>query len=167
MGEIREAAAADLPAINDIYNHYVLSSTCTYETQPTSLEARERWFAEHASPWVVTVYEVDGQVVGWASLSQFRPRAAYAKTVENSVYLHPHWLGKGIGKALLVDLVERARAGGFHTMVALISADQPVSLRLHERLGFAPAGLLREAGHKFGRWLDVAYWQLILEKGRA
>lgn len=165
MDEIRAAIAADLPAINDIYNHYVLGSTCTYETRPTSLEERERWFAEHASPWVVIVCEVDGQVVGWASLSRFHPRAAYAKTAEDSVYLRSDWLGKGIGKAMLADLVERARTGGFHTIVALISADQPVSLRLHERLGFSPAGLIREAGHKLGRWLDVAYWQLILEKG--
>jgi L-amino acid N-acyltransferase len=160
--KIREAAQADLESINDIYNHYVLHSTCTYQTEPSTLDERRQWFAEHGSPWVVTVVEVEGKVVGWGSLSRFRPRAAYGKTVENSVYLHPDWQGQGIGTAVLNDLVIRAKKNEFHTIVALISADQAPSLKLHEKLGFAHSGEIKEVGNKFSRWLNVAYLQLML-----
>lgn len=159
---IREARAGDLKAINDIYNHYVLHSTCTYQTEPSSFEERQKWFEEHKPPYAVTVVEMDGKVVGWGSISRFHPRAAYGKTVENSVYLHTDWLGKGIGKTLLKDLIERTKKAGFHTIVAIISADQTPSVKLHQSLGFAQVGDFKQVGNKFGRWLDVVYWQLIL-----
>jgi L-amino acid N-acyltransferase len=159
---IREAVEKDLGAINDIYNHYVLNSTCTYQTEPSTLEEREKWFFEHKNPHVVTAAEIDGRVVGWGSLSRFHPRAAYGKTAENSVYIHPEWQRKGIGLALMKDLIERAKNAKFHTIIALISADQTPSIKLHEKLGFASAGEIREVGNKFGRWLNVAYMQLML-----
>jgi L-amino acid N-acyltransferase len=159
---IREAAQTDLLSINDIYNHYVLHSTCTYQTEPSTLEERSQWFTEHSSPWVVTVVEAEGKVVGWGSLSRFHPRAGYAKTVENSVYLHPDWQGRGLGTLVLKDLIVRAKKNGLHTIVALISADQAPSLKLHEKLGFVRAGEIKEVGNKFGRWLNVAHLQLML-----
>ena len=159
---IREAVEADLGAINDIYNHYVLHSTCTYQTEPSTLEERRKWFSEHTAPYTVIVAEVGGQVVGWGSLSRFHPRAAYGRTTENSVYIHPDWHRRGLGRALLARLVVHARKAGFHTIIAIVSADQEPSVKLHEAFGFTPSGRVKEVGNKFGRWLDVAYLQLML-----
>jgi phosphinothricin acetyltransferase len=159
---IRPALESDLAAINDIYNHYVVHSTCTYQTEPSTLEERTRWFAEHQEPYFATIAEINGEVVGWASLSRFHPRAAYRGTVENSVYVHPEHHREGIGRALLADLIHRGKDAGFHTIVALISADQVPSVKLHESFGFTPAGRVSQVGNKFGQWLDVAYMQLML-----
>src|SRR5438067_9508283 len=101
---IRDAAVADLTAINDIYNHYGLHSTCTYQEEPETAEERAAWFASHGARHPVTVAVVDGQVLGWGSLSPFQKRAAYRNTVENSVYVHPAHQRRGIGRALLADL---------------------------------------------------------------
>lgn len=160
---IRPAAESDLAAIHAIYNHYVLQSTATYQTVPDPLSARVAWFHTHGPQHPATVaVSPAGEVLAWGSLSPFHPRAAYGRTVEDSVYVHPEHHRKGLGRALLVDLLGRAKDLGHHTVVALISADQVPSLRLHESLGFTQAGLLREVGHKFDRWLDVAYLQKML-----
>lgn len=167
---IRPAALADLPAINAIYNHYVLHSTATYQEEPEPITGREAWFARHGPSHPVTV-AVDasgtlgaaGAVVGWASLSPFHARSAYRFTVENSVYLHPDARGRGLGTRLLADLLDRGRALGHRSVVALIDADQPASIALHRRFGFAPAAHLNQVGFKFGRWLDVVYLQLMLD----
>src|SRR5688500_8916114 len=99
---IRLATADDLQAINDIYNHFVLCSTCTYQTEPETMEARRAWFDAHGEKHPVTVAaDAAGRVVGWGSLSAFHKRAAYGRTVENSVYVHPEEHRKGIGRALL------------------------------------------------------------------
>ncbi|HVX83704.1 MAG TPA: GNAT family N-acetyltransferase [Phycisphaerae bacterium] len=157
--EIRPAAAADLDAINDIYNHYVLHSTCTYQEDPSTAAQRAAWFAAHGARHPVTVAIDGGAIVGWASLSPFHARCAYRLTVENSVYVHPDHHRRGIGRALLRDLLDRAILLGHRQIVAVISADQLPSLALHRALGFRDAGLLRGVGFKFGRWLDVAYLQ--------
>lgn len=160
---IRPATAADLPAINAIYNHYVLCSTCTYQTEPSTPAEREAWFEAHGPRHPVTVAEIDGEVVGWASLSRFHARAAYGHTVENSVYVRHDRHRRGIGGALLADAMERAAAVGHHTILALIDADQAASVTLHLRHGFVQVAHLREVGFKFGRWLDVVYLQRMLE----
>jgi L-amino acid N-acyltransferase len=160
---IRLAIAADLPAINDIYNYYVPRSTCTYQLEPETLESRRAWFANHPSAnYPVTVAELDGQIVGWGSLSKFRDRAAYDPTVEASVYIHHDYHRRGIGRALLVDLIERARAIGYHSLIGGASADQTASVALQESLGFQPIARFQEVGYKFGRWLDVVFMQLML-----
>ena len=163
MTRIRLATAADLPAINDIYNHYVLHCTCTYQTEPEALTDREAWYRDHSpDKYPVIVAEIDGRVVGWGSLSKFRPRAAYAPTAEPSVYIDHEFLGRGLGRVLLVDLIERAKAAGFHSLIGGSSADQPASIVLQERLGFQRVAHLKEVGYKFGQWLDVVYLQLML-----
>jgi L-amino acid N-acyltransferase len=160
---LRLAAATDLPAINDIYNHYVLCSTCTYQLEPETLEAREAWFAAHSpDKYPVTVAEIEGGVVGWGSLSKFRDRAAYDGSVEASIYIHHDYHRRGLGRALLVDLIVRARAAGFHTLIGGCSADQAASLALQESLGFTRVAHFQEVGYKFGRWLDVIFLQLML-----
>ncbi|MBC7855963.1 MAG: N-acetyltransferase family protein [Pirellulaceae bacterium] len=160
---IRLAIAADLPAINEIYNYYVHRSTCTYQLEPETEAARQEWFEQHSpARHPVTVALLDEAVVGWGALSPFRPRAAYAWSVEASVYIRHDVHRRGIGKALLLDLIARAKAAGHHTLVGGASADQTASLALQESLGFQRVGYLREVGFKFGRWLDVVYSQLML-----
>jgi len=160
--QLRLATAADLVAINEIYNHYVLHSTCTYQDEPTTPGEREEWFASHGPDLPVTVAVKDGQIVGWASLSRFHRRSAYRNTIENSVYVRPELHGQGIGSMLLADSIERARKCGHHTILALIDMDQKASIQLHVKFGFKQVAHLREVGFKFGRWLDVVYLQLML-----
>jgi L-amino acid N-acyltransferase len=162
LSRLRDATAADLPAINDIYNHYVLNSTCTYQTEPSTAEERASWFAAHGPKYPVIVAEQDGRVVGWASLSKFHQRQAYENTVEDSVYLHHAARGNGLGTVLLTELIARAQALGHHTMIGGISADQAASIALHVKLGFSEAARLREVGFKFGRWLDVVWMQRMI-----
>jgi len=159
---IRPATADDLGDINDIYNHYVLHSSATYQEDPESIEGRRAWFARHGPSHPVTVAEVGGRVVGWGSLSPFHARSAYRNTVENSVYLRPDSQRRGLGTLLLRDLIGRARDLGHHTILAIIDAEQPASIALHEKLGFVRVAFLRVVGFKFGRWRDVVYMQLVL-----
>ena len=159
---IRPATPADLASINSIYNHYVLHSTCTYQEVPSTPDERAAWFAAHGPDHPVTVAEVEGEVLGWGSLSKFHPRSAYRRTVENSVYVRHDLHRRGLGRALLDDLIERGKAAGHHTIMALIDASQSGSVALHRACGFEPAGRLREVGFKFGRWGDVLYMQRML-----
>jgi L-amino acid N-acyltransferase YncA len=162
---LRDATAADLPAINAIYNHYVPVSTCTYQVTPESEEGRQAWFGGRKPQHPVIVAEDGGVVVAWGSLSPFHKREAYAGTVENSVYVHHERQRQGLGRLLMEELIRRAREfEGLHTIIAIISADQEGSVGLHRALGFEQIGLLREVGRKFGRILDVVYMQLMLRE---
>ena len=159
---LRPAVESDLAAINDIYNYYVLHSTCTYQEQPEPMDKRRQWFGSHSPSHPVIVAEYENQVVGWGSLSAYHHRSAYRNTVENSVYVHQQWHRRGIGALLLQDLIRRARALGYHAIIALIDADQMQSVNLHARFNFETAGRLKHVGFKFGRWLDVIYMELLL-----
>ena len=161
--EMRLAANVDLVAINDIYNHYVLHSTCTYQEEPETMEQRHKWFDAHGERHPVTVAVMDDRIVGWGSLSPFHARSAYRNTVENSVYVHHEMHRRGIGSMILQDLIERARVIGHHTIIAGIDGEQTASLALHARFGFEKVAHLKQLGFKFGRWLDVIYMQLMLE----
>jgi L-amino acid N-acyltransferase len=160
---IRLATIADLPEINEIYNYYVLRSTCTYQLEPETPEARKEWFQAHPpEKYPVIVAEMDGQVVGWGSLSKFRDRAAYDPTVEASIYIRHDFHRRGLGRALLEDLIERARAIGFHSLIGGASADQTASVALQESLRFQRVAHFKEVGYKFGQRLDVVFFQLML-----
>jgi L-amino acid N-acyltransferase len=159
---IRDAQIGDLPAIRDIYNEAVRNTTATFDTEPRSLEAQEAWFREHGPEHPVLVLMEDGRVIGWASLSPYSDRKAYAGTVENSVYVGEAFRGRGAGTALLTELIDRARRTGRHAIIAKIAQDNPASIRLHRAAGFIPVGTLREVGLKFGRLLDVDLLELIL-----
>ena len=157
---IRPAVPSDLPAINAIYNHYVLHSTCTYQLAPSTDAERQTWFEQHGPAHPVTVAAgPDGRVLGWASISPFLSRPAYRFTVEDSVYVHPDHLRRGIGRALLADLLRRCDDLGYANVIANISADQEPSVRLHRQMGFVEAGRLVKVGFKFDRWLDVVFMQ--------
>jgi phosphinothricin acetyltransferase len=166
MLTLRDAGAADLPAIDRIYEHYVHTSTCTYEIEPGGLAAREQWFAEHDATHPVIVAEVAGEVVGWGSLSRHRARAGYRFTVEDSVYVDAPRRGCGVGSAILAHLVDRGRRAGHHVILAGVSADQAASIALHAKHGFFEVARFREVGFKFDRWLDVVYLQRVLERTR-
>ena len=170
---IRLATADDLAVINDIYNYYVLRSTCTYQLEPESIEARRAWFDAHPpNQYPVTVSEIANEkgiseVAAWGALSKFRERAAYAPSVEASIYVRHDMHRRGIGRALLVDLIQRARDFGFHTLIGGVSADQTASLALQENLGFQRVAHFKEVGYKFGQKLDVIFLQLMLNENPA
>jgi L-amino acid N-acyltransferase len=159
---IRPATADDLPAINDIYNHYVRNSTTTYQEDEETIEGRHAWFAGRSPMHPVRVMEVGGEVIGWSSLNVFRVRSAYRFTTENSLYLRHDRIGRGLGKLLLADQIELATTLGHHVIVAGIDSAQVGSIKLHERFGFERCGTMRETGLKFGRWLDVVFLQKML-----
>jgi phosphinothricin acetyltransferase len=165
---IRPATVADLGAIRDIYNHYVLRSTCTFQVEPDTEGERLAWFRDRSPAHPVVVAALAGEVVGWAALSAWKARAAYGRSVEASVYVRHDVHRRGVGRALMLDLIGRARAAGHHTVIGGACTEQAASLALQESLGFERVACFREVGHKFGRWLDVAYTQLLLEPpGRA
>jgi L-amino acid N-acyltransferase YncA len=160
---IRHAVAADAAAISRIYNQAVLNTTATFDTEPESVEARERWLAAHDDPrHPVLVAEVDGEVVGWASLSTWSDRCAYAASVESSAYVDEAWAGKRIGTRLSEAVLEAGRAAGVHAILARICTENVASLAMAKRLGFTEVGVLHEVGWKFGRWLDVAMLEKLL-----
>lgn len=160
--KVRLASAEDAEGIRRIYNKEVTGSTVTFDLVPRSLRSQRAWIARHqgAHPALVAV---EGQrVCGFASLSPFHERAAYSTTVEDSVYVDEGWRGKGVGRALLSQLLVLATRQGFHTVIARTTADNLASISLHEACGFALVGVERQVGRKFGRWLDVAILQKML-----
>ena len=162
MKSIRPATEFDLPAINAIYNHYVLTSTCTYQYEPETEEGRKQWFAEKGEMHPVIVAVEVGEIIGWGALSPFRNREGYRFTVEASVYVQHDRHRKGIGRAIMQDLIERARKLGYRVMIGGASAEQTASIALQESLGFEHVARFREIGYKFDQWLDVVFFQLIL-----
>ncbi|HKA07987.1 MAG TPA: GNAT family N-acetyltransferase [Gemmataceae bacterium] len=159
---VRPATEFDLPAVRDIYNFYVRTSTCTFQLEPVTDTERLAWFRAHGDKHPVTVAEVNGDVVGWGSLSRWKERAAYDRSVEASVYVAADQHRRGIGRALLLDLLDRARALGHHVVIGGACTEHPGSIALQESVGFVRVGCFREVGFKFGRWLDVLWLQMLL-----
>lgn len=160
--DLRLAEAGDAEALRAIYNAEVTGSTVTFDLVPRSHEEQLAWIAEHRGTHPAVVAVEDGAVAGFGSLSPFRERPAYATTVEDSVYVDTAFRGRGVGRALLEELVRMATAQGFHTVIGRISGDNAASIALHERVGFALIGVEKEVGRKFGRWIDVTIMQRML-----
>lgn len=159
---VRPATLADLEAIRAIYNEAIRNLPATFDTEEKSREDRERWLNDRSPRHPVLVAIVDGAVAGWGALSPFSDRPAWARTVENAVYVADGWRGRGVGTALLAALVAAARTHGHHTVIARVVGGNAASIRLHERAGFATSGTLREVGWKFGRWHDVVMMQAMV-----
>jgi len=159
----RLAEPRDAEATRAIYNLEVLETTVTFDLVPRSLADQMAWIAEHSGghPAIVAVDDGD-EVQGFASLSPFRPRPAYAPTVEDSVYVRRERRGDGIGEVLLRDLLVLATDHGFHSVIARIVGGHDASIKLHDKCGFEQVGCEREVGRKFGRWLDVVVMQKML-----
>ena len=165
--EVRLATVDDAEAIRAIYNREVTGSTVTFDMVPRTLVAQVAWIEAHsgAHPAVVAVEPGSGgsgAIAGFGSLSAYRDRPAYSTTVEDSVYVDEAWRGRGVGRALLAELVRLARVHGFHAVMARIVGGHQASIRLHEACGFTLVGVEKEVGRKFGRWLDVALMQRLL-----
>ena len=162
--KIRPANSDDLPGILEIYNDAVLHTTATYDYEPRTLEHRRAWFDDHAQSNHPIFVAIDPayRVVGWSSLNRYHDRMGYRFTTENSVYVAADQRGKGIGKLLMPPLIDGARERKLRAILAVIDADNAVSIRLHAAFGFERVGLFKQVGFKFGRWLDVAYMELLL-----
>lgn len=161
---LRPATVSDAAAILEIYNREVTATTATFDLVPRTLAEQEEWLAARSGAFaaIVAIDLETGQLVGFASLSPYKPRAAYNTTVEDSVYVHRDFGGRGIGKVLMGHLVEVARESGFHSIIARIESSSTASRALHAACGFELVGIEREVGRKFNRWLDVAVMQLVL-----
>lgn len=164
---IREATEADLPWVREIYNHYVANSTVTFDEKPWSLRVLKSKFAKVRAlgyPFLVAESR-SGVILGFAYVYPWKEKAAYRFTVENSIYLGPASTGKGLGRALLGELLERSRTAGVKEVIAVI-ADRgaEASIALHEQFGFRKSGEMARVGFKFGRWLGIVMLQKSLKK---
>ncbi|MGH8989607.1 MAG: GNAT family N-acetyltransferase [Acidimicrobiales bacterium] len=160
---LRLVQPEDAEDIRSIYNHEVTSGSNTFDLVSRSPDEQRAWISRHrgAHPAIVAL-EDPAPVLGFAVVSPFRDRAAYATTVEDSVYVHRDHRGRGIGRALLEELLRLAAGHGFHTVIARISAENEPSVQLHRACGFDAVGVEREVGRKHGRWLDVVELQRML-----
>lgn len=163
---IRDGGPDDAAGIAVIYNEAVAHGTAIWNERRADEADRRAWIAaRQAAGWPVLVaLDPQGQVLGYGSFADFRAFDGYRHTVEHSVYVRTDCRGGGLGAALLLALVERAKAAGKHAMVAAIEAGNAASLRLHARCGFESAGTLRQVGTKFGRWLDLTFMQRLLDE---
>lgn len=152
---IRPMEQRDVPQVRAIYNYAVRELTATFDIMERTEDEMEAWYAAHDARYPVFVAVDDEIVAGWASISPYAARPAWGHTVESAVYLDPRYWGQGLGTALLYALLPAARDLGHHVVLAQVVTENPASIRLHRRLGYAEAGVLHEVGRKFDRWLDV------------
>lgn len=161
--ELRDATPDDAAAIVAIYNHYVLNTTISFEEAPVTeadMRGRIAGVADARLPWLVAV-EGD-RILGYAYATKWRVRHAYRFSVESSVYVDKDLPRSGVGRTLYTALIERLRAAQVHLVIGGIAQPNAASVALHERMGYAKAAMFSEVGYKFGRWIDVGYWQLKL-----
>jgi len=164
---VRDAVVGDMPALRDLYNALISSSTVAWTEAEQTLAEREAWFAhQQQRGHPVVVADRGGAVVGFAAYGDFRGAGkwpGYRHTVEHTIHVDRSAWGGGVGRALLEALLERARAAGVHVIVAAIDGDNDDSIRFHERLGFTVVARMPEVGRKFDRWLDLVLMQRIVE----
>jgi L-amino acid N-acyltransferase YncA len=160
---IRSATRADAESIASIYNHYVINTTISFEEKPVSPEEMAERIADVTScglPWLVL--EQDGQTSGYAYAMKWKGREAYRFAVEISVYLEPELVGGGLGTKLYEVLLGQLKEKGFHAAIGGIALPNPASVALHEKFGMTKVAHFKEVGFKFGRWIDVGYWEGVL-----
>lgn len=160
---IRNASESDLEAILAIYNDVIINTTAVYSEEPHTLAMRKTWYHDRVeNNFPVYVAEADGKVAGFSSFGHFRVWPCYRYTVEVSVYVDAVYRGRGISKILLQSLIDRAREMNMHAVIAGISADNEISLNLHQSFGFKEVADFKEVGYKFGRWLDLKFLELLI-----
>ena len=159
---IRTVRPDDAQDIASIYNDYIEHTTITFETTPVStVEMRER-IATISAQYPYFVYEESGKTIGYCYASTWKKREAYRHTVESTVYIETAFQGRGIGEMLMRRLIDELKTASFHAVIACITVPNPASVHLHEKLGFRRVSEFKEVGYKFGQWLDVGDWELIL-----
>jgi phosphinothricin acetyltransferase len=161
---VRPATNDDVPALTDLYNHYVLTSPATFDIEPVNLEARRDWASHYATsgPHRLLVAVQDDQVVGYACSSRFREKLAYRTSVEMSVYVHHETHGQGIGSRLYERLFEQLAGEPIHRAYAGVTLPNPGLLALHRRFGFRDIGVYDEVGHKFGQFWSVHWFEKVM-----
>jgi len=162
--KIRPAVFTDLDTILEIINHQILHSTSIYDYEPRDFETHKLWFEDKlAYDLPVIVAETENGTIGYATYGTFRHKIGYRFTVEHSVYVADEFLGKGVGKLLLAELIQLAKKQKYHTMIGVIDSENKGSIAFHKKYGFETVGVIKESGYKFDRWLSSVFMQLILE----
>ncbi len=161
--KLRTAAIADIERIRLIFNHAILHTTAVYSYEPYSLRDMTDWYHQKIdNEFPIIVASVNNTVIGFASYGTFRQRPAYRHTMEHSVYVHPDYQKKGIGKSLLNELISLAKLNNVHTLIGGVDAENIGSIDFHKNMGFNEVAHIKEVGYKFNRWLDLKLFQLIL-----
>ena len=160
--QIRLAKQKDAEAIREIYNHEVRNSTATFDLVERNTQEQEEWLDDRSGAFSVLVAEMSSKILGFASLSPYKARAAYRTTVEDSIYINEKFRNQGIAGELLSHLLEVAESSGFHAVIARIGGANEASISLHQRFGFEIVGTEKEIGRKFGKWQDVVVMQTII-----
>lgn len=159
---IRDFIPTDLEQITAIYKHYILHSHHTFETEEISESEMLSRISTIRNSYPFIVFEEEGIIKAYAYATRWKIRQAYEHTVETSIYVNPDYKGKGIGTKLYTHLIQVLKKSNLHSILAGISLPNDASIQLHEKLGFNKAGVLKDVGYKFGKWIDVAYWNLLL-----
>jgi L-amino acid N-acyltransferase len=168
MCDLRDATEEDLPSILTIYNHAIETTTAVFDYRPHTLPMRYEWFRNKRAAALPVVVAVENRaVIGFATYGPFRAWPAYKYTVEHSVYVVSNARRRGVGRALVKEMVTIAGRNQMHSVIAGIVSDNLPSLQLHRSLGFVDAGCLHQVGYKFGLWLDLMFLELILETPRS
>lgn len=161
---IREAMEKDLTEILEIYNEAILNTTAIYAYKAHTMDERKKWYDEKMQQgYPVLVFEESGKVMGFATFGPFRAWPAYKYTIEHSIYVHDKYRNKGIGTALINEIIRISNEREFATIVAGIDEANDKSIKMHEKLGFKYSGTIHKAGYKFGKWLNLAFYQLELK----
>jgi L-amino acid N-acyltransferase YncA len=160
--DVRPASAADLPGAAAVYDEQVRTGISTFDLEPPPVSYWEHHLTSTEAGDHFLVADDEGEIVGFAYSSAYRPRPGYRLTRETSVYLSERARGQGLGRRMYDDLLDRVRADGIHVVLALVALPNPASIALHEACGFEHLGTMREVGWKFDRWLDTAWFQLTL-----
>ena len=160
---IRPVKLTDAEQLANIYNYYILNSIATFEEEIISDEEMAKRIQKITKKYPFIVFEENDKILGYAYGSEFHTRVAYNKTVESSVYLREQQKGKGLGSRLYDELIYQLREMEFHSVVVLVSLPNEASVALHEKFKFKKVAELEQVGYKFAKWINVGYWQLILD----
>jgi len=158
---IRKATSDDANSILEIYSYYVRNTIVSFELEPPTLEVITQKISNSVIPWLV--FEEDNKVIGYAYATKWKEREAYKRSVETSIYFSNDFKGRGYGKVLYLQLIEMLKKAGFHAIIGGISLPNDRSVRLHESMGFEKIAQFKEVGYKFDKWIDVGYWEFIID----
>lgn len=161
MVEIRSATLEDLEEITKIYNEVILKTVATFDTEIKTIEEQKKWFKDHGKKNPILVAILDGDIMGFASLSKYSTRCAYSDTAEFSLYIKKKYQGKGYGKKLMESIIKEGKKVGLHVILSRITKGNEKSVYLHKTFGFENVGIMKEVGLKFGKRLDVYLMQKI------